>query len=358
LPDTGKDDLYYFGTYSSSQNFPTNAAWFKSVKNIYQPSKIILPYPQITQLPPMTRFPHDQFAKHCFEPLLSSIGQFTPSLKVSAEVREIDIYFEPSSSALPPADLGLLYRCVSRATVFEPFRNAASPHEIRACASKLYELHNDIVRESKRSKKQPPKPDQRPFLWIITPTLSEAVQTEFGAIQKLEQWPPGVFFTPNGWFTGFIVANKLPKTPDTLWFRLFCTGKFQTQAFVELTQLPLDNPYRTPLLESLNSLRVILESRPSRTSNEQELFMQLSPLYLERIAAAEQIGEQRGRTKACQEIVLLLLVQKIGSLPSTLMSRIEALSMEQLQALTGSVLSLSSIEELSNWLDTEEINNS
>jgi hypothetical protein len=69
----------------------------------------------------MTRFPHDQFAKHCFEPLLSSIGQFTPSLKVSAEVRESDIYFEPSPTASPPADLGLLYRCVSRATVFEPF---------------------------------------------------------------------------------------------------------------------------------------------------------------------------------------------------------------------------------------------
>lgn len=307
----------------------------------------------------MTRFPHDQFAKHCFEPLLSQIGQFTPSLKVRAEVREIDIYFEPLPSATPAADLGLLYRCVSRATVFEPFRNAASPHEIRACASKLYELHNDIVRESKRDKQSPPDSDQRPFLWIITPTLSEAVQSEFGAIQKLNEWPSGVFMTPKGWFTGFIVANRLPRTLDTLWFRLFCTKKFQTQAFEDLTQLPLDHPYRAPLMESLANYRVILESRPSRTSDEQELFMQLSPLYLEKIAAAEQRGvqlgeqrgEQRGRLQERREMVLLLLAQKIGSLQPDLLVRVESLSFEQLQLLTGSVLGLSSIEELSNWLD-------
>jgi hypothetical protein len=51
---------------------------------------------------PMTRTPHDQFAKHCFEPLLSALGDFTPAKPVSAEVREIDVYFEPSPSASFP----------------------------------------------------------------------------------------------------------------------------------------------------------------------------------------------------------------------------------------------------------------
>jgi Domain of unknown function (DUF4351) len=302
----------------------------------------------------MTRFPHDQFAKHCFEPLLSPIGQFTPSLKVNAEVREIDIYFEPTPAAIPPADLGLLYRCVSRATVFEPFRNAASAHEIRACASKLYELHNDLLREAKRSKQRPPAPDQRPFLWIITPTLSEAVQAEFGASQQLEQWPAGVFFTPNGWLTGLIVVHKLPETPDTLWFRLFGTGNVQARAFAELTQLPIDHPYRAPLMESLANLRVILESRPSRTINEQELFMQLSPLYLEKIAAAEQLGRLQER----REMVLLFLAQKFDSLPADLLAQVESLSFGQLQSLTSSVPSLSSIAELSTWLDNSTISDS
>lgn len=286
----------------------------------------------------MTRFPHDQFAKHCFEPLLSPIGQFTPSLKVNAEVREIDIYFEPTPSAVPPSDLGLLYRCVERATVFEPFRNAASPHEIRACASKLYELHNDILREAKRSKQRTPASEQRPFLWIITPTLSEAVQDEFGACQQLDHWPPGVFFTPTGWRTGFIVVHKLPATPDTLWFRLFGTGNFQVRAFAELTQLLIDHPYRAPLMESLANLRVILESKSSRTTNEQELFMQLSPIYLEKIAAAEQRGEQRGEQlgeqRGEQATQIKIALKMIGEqVPLETIARLTELSIEQIQEL-------------------------
>jgi hypothetical protein len=298
----------------------------------------------------MTRTPHDQFAKHCFEPLLSSLGEFTPAKPVSAEVREIDVYFEPSPSASPPAELGLLSRCIPRPTLFEPFRNAASPHEIRACASKLYEVHNDIIRKTKRAKERPPAPGQRPFLWIITPTLSDAVQKGFGAIQNVD-WPPGVFFTPENWYTGFIVVHQLPKTPDTLWFRLFGSGNVQAQAFTELAQLPLDHPYRNPLMDSLANLKVILEERTSRTPEEQDLFMQLSPLYLEKITAAEQVGEQRGKESGRREVVLLLLAQKFDSFPTELKTRIEALNVEQFQSLTTSLFQFASIADLSNWLD-------
>jgi Domain of unknown function (DUF4351) len=257
-------------------------------------------------------------------------------------VREIDVYFEPSPSASPPPELGLLRRCISRTTLFEPFRNAASPHEIRACASKLYEIHNDLLRKAKRAKQRPPANDQRPFLWIITPTLSEAVQKGFGAIQDVD-WPPGVLFAPKDWHTGFIVAHQLPKTPDTLWFRLFSSGNFQAQAFTELAQLPLDHPYRNPLMDSLANLKVILEERTSRTPEEQDLFMQLSPLYLEKIAAAEQVGRR--------QMVILFLTEKFNPAPPELISRVEALSVEQFQSLATSVFHFSSIDDLSNWLN-------
>lgn len=298
----------------------------------------------------MTRTPHDQFAKHCFEPLLSSIGEFTPAKPVSAEVREIDVYFEPSPSASLPAELGLLSRCIPRPTLFEPFRNAASPHEIRACVSKLYEVHNDIIRKAKRTKERPPTSDQRPFLWIITPTMSKAVQNGFGAVQDVD-WPPGVFFAPKNWHTGFIVAHQLPKTPDTLWFRLFSNGNFQAQAFTELAQLPLDHPYRNPLMDSLANLKVILEERTSRTPEEQDLFMQLSPLYLEKIAAAEQVGEQRGRLQERREMVNLFLTEQFSPVPSELIDRIEALNVEQFQSLAASVFRFTSLTDLTDWLD-------
>jgi hypothetical protein len=206
------------------------------------------------------------------------------------------------------------------------------------------------MRKAKRAKERPPAPGQRPFLWIITPTLSKAVQNGFGAVQDVD-WPAGVLFAPKDWHTGFIVVHKLPKTPETLWFRLFSKGNFQAQAFSELAQLPLEHPYRNPLMNSLANLKVILEERSSRTLEEQDLFMQLSPLYLEKIAAAEQVGEKRGEQRGRREVVLLLLAQKFDSLPTDLKTRIEALSMEQLQSLTTSLFQFVAIDDLSNWLD-------
>ncbi len=43
----------------------------------------------------------------------------------------------PEDTHIKIEDLGLLRRCITRATVFEPFRNASSARDIRACVSKL-----------------------------------------------------------------------------------------------------------------------------------------------------------------------------------------------------------------------------
>ena len=164
------------------------------------------------------------------------------------------------------------------ATVFEPFRNPAIPYEIRACASKLYELHNQIARKAKSAKQPLPLPDAWPFLWVVTPTLSQAVLQEFGAVPQPELWPDGFYFSSKGWKTGFIVVHKLPATPETLWFRLLGRDTIQNRAFTELQQLPPSHPFRRPLIESLANLKVILEARQSRQRYEQNLLMQLSLL--------------------------------------------------------------------------------
>jgi Domain of unknown function (DUF4351) len=91
----------------------------------------------------------------------------------------------------------------------------------------------------------------------------------------------------------------------------------------------------------------LLEERSSRTPEEQDLFMQLSPLYLEKIATAEQVGEQRGQ----REVVLLLLAQKFDPFQTELKTKIEALNVEHFQSLTNSLFQFASIADLSNWLD-------
>ncbi len=98
----------------------------------------------------MTRFPHDQFAKDFLESLLSPLGEVQTSLKVSGEVREMDVYFTPNPNEKITSDLGLLAQCAETATVFEPFRSSVKLPQIRSCMSKLFDLHNYLIREAKK----------------------------------------------------------------------------------------------------------------------------------------------------------------------------------------------------------------
>ncbi|WP_051038830.1 hypothetical protein [Chamaesiphon minutus] len=141
----------------------------------------------------MTIFPHDEFAKSFLENLLSPFGKVEPSYKIAAEVREVDVYFIPLVTTLDCTDLGLLAQCVTSLVVFEPFRNSVSVPDIRACMSKLYDLHAKIYREEKRKKQPEPKDDELPMLWILTPTLSDNILISLGANLDAERGE-GVYF--------------------------------------------------------------------------------------------------------------------------------------------------------------------
>ena len=98
----------------------------------------------------MTRFPHDQFAKDFLESLLSPLGSVQTSLKISGEVREMDVFFTPDPNLAPASDLGLLSQCAITAAVFEPYRSSVKVPQVRACMSKLFDLHSNLIREAKR----------------------------------------------------------------------------------------------------------------------------------------------------------------------------------------------------------------
>ena len=131
------------------------------------------------------------------------------------------------------------------AAVIEPFRNSVSVPQIRACMSKLYDLHADLYREAKRAKQLEPKDEQLPILWILTPTLSAKILESLGAKPDVDIWGEGVYLLPAALRTGIIVLHQLPQTPATLWFRLLGKGKVQTTAIAEVAALPLTDPYST-----------------------------------------------------------------------------------------------------------------
>ena len=148
---------------------------------------------------------------------------------------------------------------------------------------------------------------------------------------------------------GIIVIHQLPATPATLWFRLLGKGNVQAHAIREVATLPLDSPYRSNALELFGNLRVTLEARQKINSEEQELIMQLSPLSLEKIQAAEQRGEQRGELKGRQagELALTLkLLQKRFGFIAEQVGQIAGLPVERLEDLAEELLDFNTIEEL------------
>jgi hypothetical protein len=298
----------------------------------------------------MTRFPHDQFAKDFLESLLSPLGQVQTSLKISGEVREVDVYFVPDSNLAPIQELGILAECAKTTVIFEPFRNSVKVPQIRACMSKLYDLHSYLLREAKRQSQPELGDEVLPNLWILTPTLSAQILEGLGAKLELDKWGEGVYLLSPTLKTGIIVIHQLPQTPTTLWVRLLGKGKVQERAIQEVAALPAEHPYRNNALDLLGNLKVILEAREKIEPEEQELIMQLSPLYLEKLQAAEQVGEVRH----AQAQTVRLLSRRVGDVSTEILARVNVLPLEQLDDLLDAALDFSNVSDLIAWLDLNE----
>jgi predicted transposase/invertase (TIGR01784 family) len=139
-----------------------------------------------------------------------------------------------------------------------------------------------------------------------------------------------VYVLPSGLKTGIVVIHQLPQTPETLWFRLLGKDGVQKRAIEEVAKLPQGHPYRQNTLELLVNLKVTLEARTDIKPEDRDLIMQLSPLYLEQLQAAERVGEERGQQQKQQEIALKMLRKNITL---DTISEITGLTIEQIQQL-------------------------
>jgi hypothetical protein len=167
-----------------------------------------------------------------------------------------------------------------------------------------------------------------------------------GAKLDVERGGEGIYVLPSGLKTGIIVIHQLPQTPETLWFRLLGKGKVQERAIAEVAALPMNHPCRDNVLDLLGNLRVTLEAKVNIEPEERELIMQLSPLYLEKIQAAERVGEQ----KEAQTLILRLLNRRIGILPLDIELQVKALSLTQLEDLHDAALDFTQLTDLESWL--------
>jgi hypothetical protein len=293
----------------------------------------------------MTRFPHDQFAKDYLEELLKPLGSVQAPRRVAGEVREIDVWFAPSSQ--PTADphvLGLLGRFASSPCLIEPFRNAVTPSQIRSCISKLFDVHADLERQAKREKTSV-REAELPMLWILSPTASVPLLDGFKATLDEENWLAGVYFLGNYLKTALVVIHQLPRTEETLWLRMLGKGTVQKQAISELAALSANHPLRANALLLLANLQANLQTSENLDEEERELIMELSPLVLQWREEARQEGRQEGE----RVVIENLLRVRFGELDEELAAIIEPVLELPPEEFTQMLLQLSREELLARF---------
>ena len=159
-------------------------------------------------------------------------------------------------------------------------------------------MRGALQREAKRNQTNIIE-TQIPKLWILTPTASKNLLSGFNGTPKPDSLP-GIYYLP------------------------------QSLRIDELAALPSNQPYVKITLELLYNLQQNLRINQSSQTEDREL--------------AKQEGEQR--------LIIRQLNRRIGEIESSLIQRVQALSIEKLEELGEALLDFTSIGDLENWLQS------
>ncbi|MEH1898719.1 MAG: DUF4351 domain-containing protein [Nostoc sp.] len=72
------------------------------------------------------------------------------------------------------------------------------------------------------------------------------------------------------------------------------------------------------------------------------------------VTTGERIGYERGKQEGKQRLILRLLQRRVGELSPQLQKRIQSLSLNQLENLGEALLDFTAMEDLFNWLQTNQ----
>ncbi len=252
----------------------------------------------------MTRIRLDQLAKQYLDEFLEPLGNvqchpevpgeskfvdvwFTPSSNSTSGIaltlslrRVVSVWFTPNSNSAPtPIDLGLLSQIATTPCLLEPFRNAPTPQDIRACLFKLLWMQEDQRRKIEQNQGIQTEEDLH-WLWILAANVSPPVIREFGGRQRPDRLP-GIYFLPEAYMSAIVALDELPLTPETLWLRILGRNETQQQALVEILAMPKDDPQRSTVLQLLTNWRTTVEITGNLDEEERSLMTTLSQIHLE-----------------------------------------------------------------------------
>lgn len=133
-------------------------------------------------------------------------------------------------------------------------------------------------------------------------------------------------------------------------------GRTQEKAVTELLELAPDDLKRGQVLQLLVNWRVTTAVGSAFELEEQELMATLSQAYLDweqqTLQRGHREGLQEGRKEGEIALVKRLLTRKFGHLPANGVSKVESLSLEQLELLGDVLLDFDSLADLNAWLES------
>ncbi|HEX3481702.1 MAG TPA: hypothetical protein VHT91_42110 [Kofleriaceae bacterium] len=267
----------------------------------------------------------DQLAKQIGKATLEGSGLTVVHAEITPEPLHADLLHEPDpAKAAERKRLGLLGRLVSIPCLLEPYSDAPSAEEFRACLTKHLAWWQQRARrqraDGKKSDERPRRKPVDPFLWILCGGAPSSILTKL-TLKATSEWPAGVYLFANDVLrVGFVVASELPRERTTLLVRLMAAGSALPQAIEDLHALPPDAYERSAAERPLLHFQHAVAQQPTRTPDEQEFLNTMLKTWEE--TRTESLAE--GRIENAAEYVLDVLHARGIAVPPAARKRILA----------------------------------
>ncbi len=245
----------------------------------------------------------------------------------------MDVWFTPNLPITAAIDdLGLLREIAKSPALIEPCSNPPSRDDLDTCQLKRLWIKED----ERRKRGDGPYPDaEQPMLWVLASHISKPLLKDY--LARKTRRVAGLYTLGAGQRTMLVAIDELPKTPNTLWLRILGRGETQAEAvtqccvssIAELYRLPIDHPRRAGILRLFAAWKVRIDLDEVKAFLNTEAVMAYPQAFLDWEEATRQDGIRIGEERA----MLRLLNRRCGELMPAVRSRIDSLSLPQLEQL-------------------------
>jgi hypothetical protein len=296
----------------------------------------------------------DQLAKQIGQAALGPFGIAVAQDAINAETQYADLRYEPDPARQAERErLGLLGRLAASACILEPYSDAPSAEEFRACLTKHLTAWQQRVRDARSASKKQGEPQSRDesvasSLWIIAAGAPATLLSKL-KLEPSADWPTGIYlFGDDVLRVGIVVASQLPRDRTTLLVRLMAAGPLLPPAVKEVAALPPDACERAVAEPILLQFQHMLGQSPTQDPNEQEFIMAMLKSWEEGKAEARAEGRVEGRAEGRAEGKA---EARAEGRAESLLTVLRVRGIEVPETARKRILAQKDIDQLARWLE-------